>query len=101
MQDEAAAEHLVRNIEEGDVLSYGVAVVMGRPVGRRFGGDEGTLPYERIAEVYIYGRAVSLGLPVAGNGDGVPSAHVETLRLETGQPAVGIRTPMEMPLPVQ
>ena len=101
MKDEVLFEHLFGDIHKGHVRTHGVAVLVGSPVLRWFGGHTGTVPHERVVDVDVDRCAVALRLPVAGDGDGVPATDIVTLFIERRRPLVGVAAPVETPLPVE
>ena len=100
MKDKVLAEHLLRNIHKSHVRTDGIAVFIGGPVPGRLGSHARPVPSERIVDVDIDGRTVTLRLPVAGNGDCPPAADIIVFLVEIGGPIFRIPTPVETPLSV-
>ena len=101
MENEILTEHLLGHIDKSDIRAHGVAVVVGRPVARRFGSHAGTVAHEGVVDININRCTVALCLPVARHGDFVPSADVVVLLVKVRRPLVGVPAPVEGPLPIE
>ena len=101
MQNQVFLEHVLCHIDKRHIRSHWVAILVGRPVLRRLGGNAGPVPYKRVVDVDIDGRAVALHLPVAGHVYLAPTAHVVVLLVEVSRTFFWITAPMKQPLAIE
>ena len=101
MQDEILRKHLLRDIDERHVRTHGVAIFVGRPIIRWFGGHARPITHEWVIDINVYRRTVALRLPVARHGNLAPTADVVVLLIKVRRPLLWIPTPMEQPLSVE
>ena len=102
MDERAAAIPVVGNLEGAHVGAHGVDAIVGAAVietracldvGRRVGVG--------VLHVGIDGAVVALHLPVGGNGNGVPGAHVVAFLPEVHRSLRGLADEVEAPRAVE
>ena len=101
VENQILRKHLLGHVEESDILSYRITVLVSRPVLWRFTGHTGTVALERIIDIGIDRRAITLCLPVAWHLYLPPAAHVIVLTIEIRLSLLRIAAPTKQPLAVK
>ena len=101
MENQMLRKHLFSHVEESDILSHRITVLVSCPVLWRFTGYTGTVALEGILDIGIDGCAIALCLPVAWHLYLSPTAHVIVLTVEVCLSFLWIATPTEQPLAVK
>ena len=94
-------KHLLSHVEECDILSHRITVLVSRPVLWRFTGYTGSVALEGVFDIRIDRCAIPLRLPVAWHFYLPPTAHVVVLTVEVNSSFLRITAPTEQPLAIK
>ena len=102
MQYQIFAQHIGLDVHKSHVRAYGIAVYVCSPrlVGR-FGCYARTVSHKGVIDVDINRRAEALRLPIAGDIDLVPTAHIVILAVKIRRTLIGVFAPMKQPLAIE